>query len=99
MVQGVTTYHTGLNTAGTEAGNGTPNDEPDRVGRRAANSRSDLEQDQSRQEHGLDGEECVQLAKDEQKGAVGQQVGGSVPANVAGRGKVVCDLGDGRRDD
>ena len=61
----------------------------------ATDGRADLEEQDGAEEHAFDGPECVDLAEEELEGAVGEQVGGAVPADVGYGLEVVCDLGDG----
>lgn len=93
------TYNPGLDSAGAQTGQGPAEDKGDGVGRGAAKGRAHLEEQDGRQKHRLDRKVLVDLAKDELEGAVCQHVGGAVPANVAGRVEVVCNLRYGRRDD
>ena len=57
-------------------------DEDDGARGRAADGGAHLEQHDREQEDALDGEEAVQLAEHQLEGALGEQVGAAVPADV-----------------
>lgn len=82
-----------------DARDGTADYEGGAVGRGTAHGGADLEKDDGAEENALDGEEDVELAKEELEGAGCQEVGASVPAYVGDGVKVICDLGDCCGDD
>lgn len=90
---------TGEDARTTNSLNRTSNNKGSRVGRSAANSRANLEDKDGREPHALDGEESVQLSKQQLETTGGEQVGRAVPAHVGERVELVGDLRDGRGDD
>lgn len=67
----------------TQASNGSAENESDRVWSRAAESRTDFEQDNGRHEGGLDAEYSVYLTEQQLKSTVGQEVRRPIPANIS----------------
>jgi len=87
------TYHAREDAPGSQAGDGSPKYEGDRIWSGAADGGADLEQQDGSQKRGLDGEEFVQLSKHQSEGAAGEQVRRAVLANIGLRVERVGDFG------
>ena len=89
----------GHDTSRADSGDCSADDEGHRSRGRAANGRSSFEQEDGSQEDCLDAEEGIELAEEQLEGAVGEEVGTAIPANVGNRVEIISNAGDRRGDD
>ena len=80
---------------GSQARDGASDDERIRVVGRAADSGPDFEDENGAQEDYFGGIEGVDFAEEELEGAIREEVGATVPADVGDGVEVVSDAGDG----
>lgn len=77
------THCSGEDTGGPDTADGPPNDESHGIRRCSADDRRDLEEKNAGKQHRLDGEEGVDLAEEKLEGTAGQEIGASIPTNIA----------------
>ena len=90
---------TGTDASGAESCDTPPDDEGCRVLGDTADQTADLEHKDRSEKSRLEVEVAIGLAPRALKGSIDHEEGGAVPADFVESTKLVCDLGDGGRDD